>query len=127
MSNTEITPGPISPDSLVLEVRDQNNDTAFVGPFMLTPPISEDYWAYRVCVAAGQAVVGFPKFNTIGIGFAVEEDWNTNLPYTCDAEQIYEHIEHNRGDESITREVCVAAIQLIQDAVRRDREQQPSE
>ena len=111
----------ITPDSLILEVRNQPDGTPHVGPFMLTPPVGEDYWAYRVRVADGQAVIGFPKFSTVGIGFAVEEDWNTNLPYTCGAEEIFEHIEHNRGDESIGREVCVAAIRLIQDAIARDR------
>jgi len=111
---------------LVLEIRNQPNTTAVIGSIMLTPPINEDYWAYRVRVADGQAVVGFPKFSTVGIGFAIEDDWNTNLPYSCDAEEIYEHIEHNRGDEAITREVCVAAIRLIQEAVRRDRSSAPA-
>lgn len=82
------------------------------------PPVGEDYWLYRVRVADGQAVVGFPKFSTVGIGFAVETDWNTNLPYTCDTVEIYEHIEHNRGDESIRREDCIEAIRMIQNAVQ---------
>lgn len=103
--------------SLVLEVRDQQDKTANIGPFALTPPIDESYWAYRVRLADEQAIVGFPKFSTIGIGFAQEEDWNTNLPYTCSAEQIYEHIEHNKADDSISREDCITAIRMIQDAV----------
>lgn len=106
---------------LILESRTQPNQTPTYGGLMLTPPIGEDYWEYRVRVADGQAIVGFPKFFTVGIGFAVEEDWNTNLPYTCTAEEIYEHIEHNRGDESITREDCLAAIRMIQQAVAADR------
>lgn len=103
---------------LKLEVRGQEDKTGRVGPFMITPGIDEDYWAYRVRLSDTQAVVGFPKFSTIGIGFAQEEDWNTNLPYTCSAEEIYEHIDHNKGDGSITREDCVAAIRLIQDAIK---------
>lgn len=103
---------------LELEIRDQENLTPTAGPFMLTPPISEDYWSYRVRVADGQAIVAFPKFGTIGIGFAVEEDWNTNLPYTSEAEAIFDHIEHNRGDDSIARETCVEAIRMIQDAIK---------
>jgi hypothetical protein len=106
---------------LILESKTQPNQTPTYGNFMLTPPIGEDYWEYRVRVADGQAIVGFPKFSTVGIGFAVEEDWNTNLPYTCRAEEIYEHIEHNRGDDAITREDCLAAIQMIQQAVAADR------
>ena len=47
------------------------------GVAMITPPIDEDYWAYRVRLSDTQSIVGFPKFGTVGIGFAVEEDWNT--------------------------------------------------
>lgn len=108
---------------LVLETKGQPDRTATAGPVvMMTPPINEDYWLYRVKVSERQAVVGFPKFMTIGVGFAVEEDWNTNLPYTCDAERIYEHIAHNKGDASIYREDCLAAIRMIQDAAAADRE-----
>lgn len=110
--------------TLVLERRDQENKTPILGAdgiAMLTPPISEDYWAYRVRVADGQAIVGFPKFFTIGIGFAVEEDWNTNLPYTCTAEEIWEHIADNAGNEAITREIGIEAIRLIQAAATEDR------
>jgi hypothetical protein len=109
-------------DSLVLETRSQQDKTVHAGPAMITPLIDEDYWQYRVRLSAAQAIVGFPKFFTTGIGFAQEEDWNTNLPYTCDAEKIYDHIAHNKGDDSISREDCIAAIRLIQDAARAARE-----
>lgn len=107
--------------TLVLERKDQQDKTPTYGEehvVMLTPPTDEDYWLFRVRVADGQAIVGFPKFGTIGIGFAVEEDWNTNLPYTSDAVEIYEHIKHNRGNKTITRKVCLAAIGMIQEAAR---------
>lgn len=68
---------------LTLEVRGQEDRTVAVGPMMLTPLIDEGYWKYRVMLSDTQAIVGFPKFFTVGIGFAVEEDWNTNLPHTC--------------------------------------------
>ena len=106
---------------LTLEVRGQENETAFPGPIMLTPAVDEDYWQYRVRLSGTQAILGFPKFMTIGIGFAQEEDWNTNLPYTCEAEQIYDHIAHNKGDDAIAREDCLAAIRLVQEAAARDR------
>lgn len=89
---------------------------------VITPPISEDYWTYRVQLSPKQAVVGFPKFSTIGIGFAVEEDWNTNLPYTSSAEEIYEHIKHNKGDRAITKAACLDAIRRIQEAAASDRQ-----
>jgi hypothetical protein len=105
--------------NLVLERKDQPNKTAVLGGggvAMMTPPINEDYWLFRVRLSETQAIVGFPKFFTVGIGFAVEEDWNTNFPYTCTAEEIYEHIAHNKGDDSISREHCIEAIKLVQDA-----------
>jgi hypothetical protein len=84
----------------------------------ITPPLDEDYWLFRVKLYEDQAILGFPKFHTIGIGFAQEEDWNTNLPYTCDAEQIYDHIKHNKEYEQITDEQCLEAIQLVQKAAK---------
>lgn len=89
---------------------------------MVTPLINEDYWKYRVRLTNKQAIVGFPKFGTIGIGFAVEEDWNSNLPYSVPAEEIYEHISHNAGDEAITKEQCLEAIRMIQAAAQEARE-----
>jgi hypothetical protein len=107
---------------LVLERKDQGDQTPILGgQVLLTPPIGCDYWAYRVIVGEGQAVVGFPKFGTIGIGFAVEEDWNTNLPYTCKTEAIFGHIAHNKGDDSISDDNVRAAIALIQAAATEDR------
>jgi hypothetical protein len=104
-----------------LERKNQPDETPRVGSTMLTPPITEDYWEYRVVVGEGQAIVGFPKFFTIGIGFAVEEDWNTNLPYTSDADDIWNHIKHNKGDRSITKADCLAAIRMVQEAATADR------
>lgn len=74
----------------------------------MTPVIDENYWSYRVRLSQSQAIVGFPKFWTVGIGFACETDWNTNLPYTEDAEAIYDHISHNKGDDTIRRADCIA-------------------
>jgi len=105
-------------DALVVEVRGQRDTTAHIGPLMLTPAIDEDYWAYRVKLSETQAIVAFPKFSTIGVGFAREEDWNTNLPWTCDANEIYGHIKHNKGDDAIRDEDCLEAIRMIQEAVR---------
>jgi hypothetical protein len=79
----------------------------------VTPPIGEDFWLARVPVSKKQAVVCFPKFGTIGIGFQHEEDWNTNLPYKCPASEIYEHIRHNKGERWIRRSRCIAAIELL--------------
>jgi hypothetical protein len=109
---------------LVLERRDQEDLTLVIagGAAMFTPPICEEYWAYRVCVADGQAIVAFPKFMTIGVGFAVEDDWNTNLPWTEEAERIFDHISHNKGDDSISNEDCIKAIEMIQAAIREDSE-----
>jgi hypothetical protein len=108
--------GVVMMADLQLESRVQLNETAHIGPIMLTPPVDEDYWSFRVKLTEHQAIVGFPKFVTVGIGFAQEEDWNTNLPYTCGAEEILDHIWHNAGDESITREAALEAIRMVQAA-----------
>ncbi len=105
---------------LVLETKDQPDLSPQTKHLMLTPPIDEDYWLYRVRLGADQAIVAFPKFGIIGIGFAREEDWNTNLPYRCSAEEIYQHIAHNKGDDSITREHCIEAIRIIQNRIHDD-------
>lgn len=115
--------------TLTLERRSQVDRTPSValgpGPavVMITPALGADYWAYRVVLSPEQAVVGFPKFHTIGIGFAVEAaDWNTNLPYTCSADDIAKHIAENKGDEAIPDEDVRAAIDLIREAARVDKE-----
>ena len=86
--------------------------------FMITPPIDEDFWMMRVKLSEKQAIVCFPKFGTIGIGFQKEEDWNTNLPHTCNAREIFDHISHNKADDSISDEDCINAIQMLQGAIR---------
>jgi hypothetical protein len=88
----------------------------------ITPPVGEDYWLFRVPLSDKQAIVGFPKLLTIGIGFQVEEDWNTNLPYSYDATEIFNHISHNKGDDSISDQYCIEAIQLVKDVATKYKE-----
>lgn len=88
------------------------------GLVLMTPAIDDTYWLWRVRLSEKQAVVAFPKFLTIGIGFQVEEDWNTNLPYMIDAEAIFEHIKDNKGDTTISDEDCIAAIRLLQETIK---------
>lgn len=103
--------------ALVLETRHQENKTVDTGMLVIAPNLGDDYWSYRVRLSDTQAIVGFPKFFTIGIGFAIEDDdWNTNLPYTCPAQDIYDHIAGNKGDDNITRDDCLTAIRMIQTA-----------
>ncbi len=84
---------------------------------LITPPLDEDYWLMRIAVSPTQAVVCFPKFGTIGIGFQRADDWNTNLPYREPVEAIFAHIKDNKGDDSIPDARCVAAIRLLQAAI----------
>lgn len=113
--------------TLTLERRSQEDKSPVFGDVtgrpvaVMTPPIDEDYWAYRVKLSETQAIVGFPKFGTIGIGFAQEEDWNTNLPFSTDTERIFQHIAHNKGDDSIPDDDVREAIRLVQEAAREDR------
>jgi hypothetical protein len=108
---------------LVLEIRDQADGTVRLGTpggmvVALPPSLGEDYWAYRVMLGERQAIVGFPKFFTVGIGFAIEDDWNTNFPYTCETEEIFEHIRHNKGDDSIEDADVREAIRMVQAAAK---------
>lgn len=113
---------------LVLERRDQANKTLDLGMVSMSPAVDENYWSYRVRLTERQSVLGFPKFGTVGIGFALEEvDWNTNLPYVCPTDAIVKHIVRNRGDESITDADIAAAVSLIQHAVCEDRGLDPAE
>jgi hypothetical protein len=111
--------------NLRLERRDETDNGVINERLSITPAIGEDYWSYRVIVGEHQAVLGFPKFSTIGIGFAVEDDWNTNLPYRCDTDEIWNHIKHNKGEEPIPDEWCIEAIRMIQAAAHADRGTDP--
>jgi hypothetical protein len=110
--------------SLKVEVNSkfvEANTTLKLGDGMLavTPPLNDGYWMMRVPLSKNQAIVCFPKFFTIGIGFQREKDWNTNLPYTQPAEDIFDHIAHNKGDKSIADADCIEAIRLLQSAIAR--------
>lgn len=107
---------------LTLERRAQCDQSTVALGVAMTPPLDENYWAYRVRLSDTQAIVGFPKFFMIGIGFAQEEDWNTNLPYTSTAADIFDHIRHNKGDDAISDADVVTAIELVQKAIRADLE-----
>jgi hypothetical protein len=105
---------------LILETRDHDmpNKGIVGGGIMMTPPIAEDYWYFRVKLGRrGQAILGFPKFGTVGIGFAEEVDWNTNLPFLSSAQRIYKHIHHNKG-RGIRHVDCLAAIEMVREAAR---------
>ena len=84
---------------------------------LVAPLVNEDYWIARVVLYKDQAILAFPKFMTVGCGFAQEEDWNTNLPLGCPAEMIYRHIKKNKKYDEITDEACLEAIQALQAAV----------
>jgi hypothetical protein len=122
--------------TLTLERQEQADHTLRVGQALITPPIDETYWTYRVRLSDRQSVIGFPKFSTIGIGFAVEEDWNTNLPYTCQTIDIVSHIWHNafshlvpdeygEYEEDISIAQVYRAVEMIQDAATTDRAGKP--
>jgi len=85
---------------------------------MITPPINKDYWTLRIHLYEDQYIQAFQKFMTLGIGFAIEDDWNTNLPYTCDAEEILNHIWHNRRYVAIKKKRTLRAIKMIQDFIK---------
>lgn len=90
---------------------------------MITPPIGDkDYWLFRVNLFEDQSVIAFPKFGTIGIGFAIEDAWNTNLPYSDSAESICKYIWHNRRYSAIKKKRTIRAIKMLQQAVKQSAE-----
>lgn len=106
----------------------QINERALVernplAPSMLvTPPLDETFWLWRVPVSRDQAIVAFPKFGTVGCGFQHEhDDWNTNLPISCSSEEIYNHIKRNKGDRNIKKADCIKAIEIIRKAVKQSQ------
>ncbi len=80
---------------------------------MLSPIVDEDYYIFRVHLYKDQYLLAFPKFGTIGIGFAKEEDWNTNLPFQCLPEEIYNHIKHNKKYREIKKKDVLKAIEEL--------------
>jgi hypothetical protein len=110
------------PDGFVLRVEVNAKGAADIQPLqafgtLITPPINEDYWLLRVPVSDTQAVVAFPKFTTIGVGFQQEEDWNTNLPARVGHKRLWNHIKHNKGSDDIPDDRCVEALKLLIAAV----------
>ena len=92
--------------------------------FLSSPLVNEDYWLYRVKLVKDQAIVGFPKFGLLGVGFAIEEEyWNTNLPINCieveGVEKIWNHIKCNKKYPSITKKMGIEAIELIYKGYKR--------
>jgi hypothetical protein len=97
-----------------------SNDTIRTneGLIMFTPDISEDYWLMRVKLYKDQSLIAFPKYGSIGIGFAQESDWNTNLPYQVEAERLYKHIRRNKKYRAITKQTCLEGLKLLQEACK---------
>jgi len=89
---------------------------------MITPALGGENWVFRVRMSETQSLLAFKKFMTIGIGFDVEEDWNTNLPWSNDIMAIWEHIRCNKGDDGILDSDCIRAIEMLQDAVEEHKD-----
>jgi len=90
---------------------------------LVTPSAGEkNFWLFKVQLTKKQAIIGFPKFTTVDIGFEVEEDWDVNLPYNYKTSEIYHHIKHNKGkDNKISPQSIKKAIKLIQGAAKKFR------
>ena len=83
---------------------------------MMTPPIDEKYWVFRIKLHKDQAVVAFPKFGLMGIGFAQESNWNTNLPSCDSTKSIVDHIWENRKYPQVTYAILTKAVKMLQKA-----------
>lgn len=117
---------PARKEPLLLEFKDASKlppamDMLCGGIAMVTPaPLmsgqNDAYWLFRVRLHKNQAIVGFPKFGTIGIGFENEEDSNTNLPYNDTTYALFKHIKHNKHYRSIKDADVIKAIFMVQKA-----------
>ena len=112
---------------LVVEYKkgfEPSKDTIDTGSvlIMFTPAIDKDYYIMRVKLYKDQSLIAFPKFNLIGVGFAIESDWNTNLPYQTDTERLYEHIKINKKYRAITKQMCLEGLKLLQAACKKYEE-----
>lgn len=113
---------------LLLEINDIEDQTGSIlvpnGIVMTTPPIGENYWLFRVRLYKDQAILAFPKFSLLGVGFALEEDWNRNLPIDnrstdSDLEEIWSWIRCNKKYPQITKKIGMEALKLIRTAYDR--------
>ena len=75
----------------------------------------ENAWLYRVQLTNEQAIVGVTKGNMIAISFVQASDW---LAASATPWEIYDHIAHNKADDSLSREDCITAIQMVQHAAK---------
>jgi hypothetical protein len=108
---------------LVVEYKEgfqPSNDTIKTngGIIMFTPDIDKDYYIMKVNLYKDQALVAFPKFGLIGVGFALESDWNTNLPYQTDTERLYNWIKRNKKYRAITKQTCLEGLKMLQAACK---------
>lgn len=71
-------------------------------------------YMFKIQMYQDQYLLAFPKFGKLAIGFSQEKVFNLNLPYDCDAEQIFERISPNKRYKNITNEQCLKAIKLLQ-------------
>ena len=109
---------------LFLEVNTANvKDDGIIasGRILVTPSVGEkDYWVLRVKLSKKQSIIAFPKFLTLGVGFSKETNWNTNLPYSCEIDKIFNHIKQNKGSKTISDENCIKAIKMIQNFIKKN-------
>lgn len=108
---------------MILEVnKNETNESPSDGVVIITPDGDDNNWMFRVSLTKTQSIVGFRKFTTIGIGFAVEDERAyVDLPYIMPAHDIFNHIKINKGDDDISDEACIEAIKVIQAGVTRFR------
>lgn len=86
------------------------------GTIEFSPVVYDEYYLFRVHLYKDQYLLAFPKFGTLGIGFALEDDWNTNLPYICDTDKIYDHIKCNKKYKEIKKRDVINAINELKAA-----------
>jgi len=82
-------------------------------------------WLFRVKLKYDQAILGFPKMGTIGIGFAKEEDWDFNVPCEESVDVIFDNIKSNKRYSDISEREVREAIQMVKAVAQRYLEERP--
>lgn len=101
-----------------VEIYTKKKDETKNARFLLGGAAKKEEILFVVKMFKEQAIIAFPKFGGIAISFLVEEDWNTNLPYQCKSEEIYNHIKCNKKYKEIKKKDCIVAIEKIQTACK---------
>lgn len=112
---------------LVLETNDRIEDADVTELYslaealpLLGPVVNSTCWLFRVRLSRRQAIIAQVMRDTVRIGFEQPDVYKT-VPYDVRAEELFFEIKKSLSD-LVDPSVCIAAIQMIQQAVQNNFE-----